>query len=71
MRDNDGTTTKKKKKGRPAGKQKDGRTVSCYLRNDLYDGLARYCEQTGLSKTAVIERAVQDLLEKRGGLANG
>lgn len=60
-----------RKKGRPAGKQKEGRTISCYLRDDLHSGLSAYCDETGLSKTAVIERAVQEFLEKRGGLADG
>lgn len=60
-----------RRKGRPTGKQKEGRTVSCYLRDDLHAGLTRYCSATGLSKTAVIERAVQDLLERKGVLDNG
>lgn len=55
----------RRKKGRPAGKQKEGRTISCYLRDDLYNGLAAYCDETGLSKTAVIERAVQDFLGRK------
>lgn len=60
-----------RKKGRPAGKQKEGRTISCYLRDDLYGGLTAYCDETGLSKTAVIERAVQDFLRRNGGLQDG
>ena len=60
-----------RRKGRPSGKQKEGRTVSCYLRDDLHAGLTAYCEATGLSKTAVIERAVQDLLERKGVLKSG
>lgn len=68
----DNRNTQARRKGRPSGKQKEGRTVSCYLRDDLYAGLVRYCEETGLSKTAVIERSVQELLEKkRGGLQDG
>lgn len=65
-------TGQARRKGRPSGKQKEGCTVSCYLRDDLYAGLVRYCEETGLSKTAVIERSLQEMLERRkGGLPNG
>lgn len=60
-----------RRKGRPTGKLKEGRTVSCYLRDDLYDGLTKHCAQTGLSKTAVIERAVEDLLVRKGVLPDG
>ena len=65
------TAGQARRKGRPSGKQKEGRTVSCYLQDDLYEGLSRYCEATGLSKTAVIERSLQEFLEKKGGLGNG
>lgn len=71
MRNGENQAGARRKKGRPAGKQKEGRTISCYLRDDLYNGLAAYCDETGLSKTAVIERAVQDFLRRNGGLQDG
>ena len=42
--------------GRP---KKDGKDLNCYLRSDIFEKLERYCEETGLTKTTAIERALE------------
>ena len=49
----------KQAKGRPRGKTKNGRTISCYIRDDIYEALAKHCEATGQTKTVAIERAIE------------
>lgn len=51
----------KQAKGRPRGKLKDGRTISCYIRSDIYDALIKHCEITGQTKTIAIERAIEQM----------
>lgn len=51
----------KQAKGRPRGKLKDGRTISCYIRSDIYDALIKHCEVTGQTKTIAIERAIEQM----------
>ena len=57
----------KQPKGRPKGKMKNGRTISCYIRSDIYDALVAHCERTGQTKTIAIERAIEKMTEKGGG----
>lgn len=37
---------------------KDGKFWNCYMRQDIYDTLTRLSEETGMSKTAIVERAI-------------
>lgn len=54
----------KQAKGRPKGKLKNGRTISCYIRSDIYDALVRHCEITGQTKTIAIERAIEQMVRE-------
>ena len=54
----------KQAKGRPRGKLKDGRTISCYIRSDIYEALIKNCEITGQTKTIAIERAIEQMTKK-------
>jgi len=54
----------KQAKGRPRGKLKDGRTISCYIRSDIYEALIKHCEITGQTKTIAIERAIEQMTKK-------
>ena len=56
----------KQAKGRPKGKQKDGRTISCYIRSDIYSALVRHCDLTGQTKTIAIERAIEQMTKDNG-----
>lgn len=51
----------KQAKGRPKGKLKNGKTISCYIRSDIYDALIKHCEVTGQTKTIAIERAIEKM----------
>ena len=53
--------TAKQAKGRPKGKLKNGRTISCYIRSDIYDALIKHCEITGQTKTIALERAIEKM----------
>lgn len=54
-------------KGRPRGRTKVGRTISCYIRSDIYDALVRHCEVTGQTKTVAIERAIEKMVRDDAG----
>lgn len=56
----------KRGKGRPQGKLKHGRTISCYIRSDIYSALVRHCELTGQTKTIAIERAIEQMTKDNG-----
>lgn len=58
--------TVKQAKGRPKGKTKTGRTISCYIRSDIYSALVRHCEMTGQTKTIAIERAIEQMTRDNG-----
>ncbi len=59
----------KQAKGRPRGKLKEGKTISCYIRSDIYEKLIKHCEVTGQTKTIAIERAIEQMTKESG--ANG
>ena len=44
--------------------KKDGKYVNFYMDSELLKRLEKYCEETGLSKTAAIERFIAKGLEK-------
>lgn len=56
----------KQVKGRPRGQTKVGRTISCYIRSDIYEALVRHCEITGQTKTVAIERAIEKMTRDNG-----
>lgn len=56
----------KQTKGRPRGRQKAGRTISCYIRQDIFEALMRHCEITGQTKTVAIERAIEQMTRANG-----
>jgi metal-responsive CopG/Arc/MetJ family transcriptional regulator len=44
--------------------KKDGKTVSLIMEKELFDRLEAYCDETYLTKTAAIEKALKQLLDK-------
>ena len=45
--------------------KKDGKFVTAYLKSEIVKQLDDYCEQTSMAKTAIIELALKEYLEKR------
>ena len=48
--------------------KKDGKAVSLIMDKDLYDRLEDYCDETYLSKTAAIEKALKEMLDKKDSI---
>lgn len=46
-----------------ARQKKDGKTVSLIMEKELYDRLNAYCDETYMTKTATIEKALKSLLD--------
>lgn len=44
--------------------KKDGKYVNFYARKDLMDRLEEYSEKTMIPKTALLEKALEDYLER-------
>ena len=44
--------------------KKDGKTVSLIMEKELFERLERYCDETYLTKTAAIEKALKTLLDR-------
>lgn len=47
-----------------ARKKKEYANVGIKMEKSVSDKLDKYCEESGMSKTAVIERAVRSYIEK-------
>ena len=47
-----------------ARSKKDGKPVSLIMDKDLYKRLEEYCDETYMTKTATIEKALKELLDK-------
>ena len=45
--------------------KKEGTYLNIKLRQDLYDRLAAYCAESGMPKTAVTEKALEQYLDKK------
>ncbi len=45
--------------------KKDGRFVNVYMEKSIADAADRYSEETGIPKTKVIEKALEEYLEKQ------
>lgn len=43
--------------------KKDGKFLNCYIRIDIFDRLVKYCDDTAIPKTAVVEKALQKYLD--------
>jgi metal-responsive CopG/Arc/MetJ family transcriptional regulator len=44
--------------------KKDGKTVSLIMEKDLFEKLEAYCKETYLTKTAAIEKALNEMIDK-------
>lgn len=44
--------------------KKDGQYFNCYLRKDILERLTAYSDETGIPKTFVVEKALQEYLDK-------
>ena len=44
--------------------KKDGKYINIYMQRSLVEAVERYSEETMLPKTAILERAVQEYLER-------
>ena len=51
--------------------KKDGKTVSLIMEKDLYDKLEAYCDETYLTKTAAIEKALRMMRDKESESKKG
>jgi hypothetical protein len=51
--------------------KKDGKTVSLIMEKDLYDKLEAYCDETYLTKTAAIEKALRMMIDKETEIGKG
>lgn len=40
--------------------KKDGRYLNCYLDRNVYERLEQHCRRSGQTKTAAIERAIEE-----------
>lgn len=47
--------------------KKPGHHLNCKLAQPIYDGLVKLCNETGLEKTVVAERAIQMFIESYHG----
>lgn len=44
--------------------EKDGQHISLYMEKAVAEALTKYCKKTMLSKTAAIEKAVKEMIER-------
>ena len=44
--------------------KKDGRYINCYVKKDIADRVDAYSEASLISKTAILEMALQEYLDK-------
>ena len=47
-----------------ARQKKDGQFLNCYMRKDLYNRVEAYCQETMIPKTAIVEKAVEEYMNK-------
>ena len=43
--------------------KKDGHFLNCYIKQELWDEITRYSEETRIPKTAIVEKALEDFFE--------
>lgn len=44
--------------------KKDGEFINCKIRQDVVDRLNQYAEESMISKTNIVERAIEEYLDK-------
>ena len=44
--------------------KKDNTPISIRVEKEIYDSLEKYCQETGMTKTASIEQALKQYLKK-------
>jgi len=44
--------------------KKDGEFINCKIRQDIVDRLNQYVEESMISKTNIVERAIEEYLDK-------
>ncbi len=44
--------------------KKDGHFLNCYIKQELWDELSVYFEETGVAKTTILEKALSEFFEK-------
>lgn len=47
--------------------KKHKRPINCYLEDLVYQALELFCEESGMSKTTAVERAIKTYIESSGG----
>ena len=47
--------------------KKDGKYINIYMQRSLAEAVERYSEETMIPKTAILEKAVQEYLERNKG----
>lgn len=45
--------------------KKDGEHLHCYIKSDIMTGLDSFVEETGYSKTVVVEKAIRMFLDSQ------
>lgn len=48
--------------------KKEGQFLNCKLAQPVYEGMIKFCSETGLDKTKVVERALQFYIEQHCGV---
>ena len=46
--------------------KKDGKYINIYMQRSLVEAVERYSETTMIPKTAILEKAVKEYLERKG-----
>lgn len=46
--------------------KKEGIARTFYLKKDVSEAMDKYSEKTGIPKTAIVEQAVEEYMQKRG-----
>lgn len=44
--------------------KKDGKFLNCYVDKEILEKLEQYCEKTSIPKTAIVEMALKEYLNK-------
>jgi len=50
--------------------KKDGKFINFYVKKDLVERLEQYSEKSMIPKTAILEAALQDYLDKSDDISN-
>ena len=50
--------------------KKDGKILNCYVDRKIFEKLEQYCNETGIPKTSVVEKALGQYLTQFEALMN-